>query len=183
MFLRKCRVMADIEIRTATPDDAEELLGIYKYYVENTAITYEIDAPTADDFRGRIEKTLKKYPYIAAECDGRIIGYAYAGVLKDRAAYDHSAETSIYVDVNEKRHGTGTLLYNELEKRLVSIGIKNAYACIACPEKDDEYLNHDSIKFHEKLGYTLVGPFHKCAEKFGRDYDMVWMEKIIGKHD
>ena len=164
--------MADIEIRTATPFDAEELLRIYKYYVENTAITYEIDVPTADDFRRRIEKTLKKYPYIVAEHDGRITGYAYAGVFKDRAAYERS--------VNEKRHGTGTLLYNELEKRLVSIGIKNAYACIACPEKDDEYLNHDSIRFHEKQGYTLVGTFHKCAEKFGRDYDMVWMEKIIG---
>lgn len=118
-----------------------------------------------------------------AECDGKIIGYAYAGVFKDRAAYDHSVETSIYVDLNEKRHGTGTLLYHELEKRLAEIGIKNVYACIASPEKDDEYLNHDSIKFHEKLGYTLVGTFHKCAKKFGRYYDMVWMEKMIGKHN
>ncbi len=175
--------MSEITIRTATPDDAGMLLGIYKYYIENTAITYELEVPTVDDFRGRIEKTLKKYPYIAAECDGRIIGYAYAGVFKDRAAYDHSVETSIYVDLNEKRHGTGTLLYNELGKRLAAIGIKNVYACIACPEKDDEYLNHDSIMFHEKLGYELVGTFHKCAKKFGRYYDMVWMEKMIGKHD
>lgn len=175
--------MSEITIRTATPDDAEKLLGIYKYYVENTAITYEIEVPTIEDFKGRIEKTLKKYPYIVAECDGKIIGYAYAGVFKDRAAYDHSVETSIYVDLNEKRHGTGTLLYHELEKRLAEIGIKNVYACIASPEKDDEYLNHDSIKFHEKLGYTLVGTFRKCAKKFGRYYDMVWMEKMIGKHN
>ena len=103
--------MADIEIRTATPFDAEELLGIYSYYIENTAVTYEIDVPSAEDFRRRIEKTLKKYPYIVAERDGRITGYAYAGVFKDRAAYERSAETSIYVDVNEKRHGTGTALY------------------------------------------------------------------------
>ena len=151
MFLRKCGVMADIEIRTATPFDAEELLGIYSYYIENTAVTYEIDVPFAEDFRRRIEKTLMKYPYIVAERDGRIIGYAYAGVFKDRAAYERSAETSIYVDVNEKRYGTGTALYRELEKRLA-----------------------------EKPGYTLVGKFHKCAEKFGREYDMVWMEKIIG---
>ena len=175
--------MREITIRTAKPEDAEKLLGIYKHYVENTAITYEIEVPTVDDFRGRIEKTLKKYPYIVAVCDGKIIGYAYAGVFKDRAAYDHSVETSIYVDLNEKRRGTGTLLYNELEKRLATIEIKNVYACIACPEKDDEYLNHDSIKFHEKLGYKLVGTFHKCAKKFGRYYDMVWMEKMIGKHD
>ena len=139
--------------------------------------------PTVDDFRGRIEKTLKKYPYIAAERDGKIIGYAYAGVFKDRAAYDHSVETSIYVALNEKRRGTGTLLYNELEKRLAAIGIKNVYACIARPENDDKYLNRDSIMFHEKLGYELVGTFCKCAKKFGRYYDMVWMEKMIGKHD
>ena len=180
MFLRKCGVMADIEIRTATPFDAEELLGIYSYYIINTAVTYEIDVPSAEDFRRRIEKTLKKYPYIVAECDGRKTGYAYAGVFKDRAAYERSAETSIYVDVNEKRHGTGTALYRELEKRLADMGVRNAYACIASTDKDDEYLNHDSIRFHEKQGYTLVGTFHKCAEKFGREYDMVWMEKIIG---
>ena len=71
--------MADIEIRTATPFDAEELLGIYSYYIINTAVTYEIDVPSAEDFRRRIEKTLKKYPYIVAERDGRIMGYAYAG--------------------------------------------------------------------------------------------------------
>ena len=108
--------MSEITIRTATPDDAGMLLGIYKYYIENTAITYELEVPTADDFRGRIEKMLKKYPYIVAERDGKIIGYAYAGVFKDRAAYDHSVETSIYVALNEKRRGTGTLLYNDLEK-------------------------------------------------------------------
>lgn len=180
MFLRKCGVMADIEIRTATPFEAEELLGIYSYYIINTAVTYEIDVPSAEDFRRRIEKTLKKYPYIVAERDGRIMGYAYAGVFKDRAAYERSAETSIYVDVNEKRHGTGTALYRELEKRLADMGVRNAYACIASTDKDDEYLNHDSIRFHEKQGYTLAGKFHKCAEKFGREYDMVWMEKIIG---
>lgn len=65
--------MSEITIRTATPDDAEKLLGIYKYYVENTAITYEIEVPTIEDFKGRIEKILKKYPYIVAECDGKII--------------------------------------------------------------------------------------------------------------
>ena len=173
-------MMADIEIRTATPFDAEELLGIYSYYVINTAVTYEIEVPSAEDFRRRIEKTLKKYPYIVAERDGRITGYAYAGVFKDRAAYERSAETSIYVDVNEKRHGTGTALYRELEKRLADMGVRNAYACIASTDNDDEYLNHDSIRFHEKQGYTLAGTFHKCAEKFGREYDMVWMEKIIG---
>lgn len=115
--------------------------------------------PSEEVFRRRIEKTLNKYPYIVAERDGRIIGYAYAGVFKDRAAYERSAETSIYVDVNEKRHGTGTALYRELEKRLADMGVRNAYACIASTDKDDEYLNHDSISFHESRGIRLWESF------------------------
>lgn len=78
-------------------------------------------------------------------------------MFKDRAAYERSAETSIYVDVNEKRHGTGTALYRELEKRLADMGVRNAYACIASTDKDDEYLNHDSIRFHEKQGVYACG--------------------------
>ena len=80
-----------------------------------------------------------------------------------------------------RREGKAWLVDDEVyEKRLADMGVRNAYACIASTDKDDEYLNHDSISFHEKQGYTLVGKFHKCAEKFGREYDMVWMEKIIG---
>ena len=61
-------------------------------------------------------------------------------------------------------------------------GILNVNACIAYPQTEDEYLTRDSVKFHEKLGYRMVGTFHQCGYKFGRWYDMVWMEKFIGEH-
>ena len=77
--------MENIVIRSASVNDAEALLNIYAYYVENTAITFEYDVPTLEEFTHRIENTLKKYPYLVAEKDGEILGYAYAGVFKDRS--------------------------------------------------------------------------------------------------
>ena len=88
----------NIKIKVASPKNAAELLEIYKFYVENTAISFEIETPTLQEFRARIEKTLKKYPYLIAVSQAdEILGYAYAGELKSRAAYDWSIETSIYV--------------------------------------------------------------------------------------
>ena len=194
-------------IRTATPEDAKALLDIYEYYVKETAITFEYDVPTVEDFRSRIEKTLKKYPYIVAvkssgvytggdpntagtsagsegirEDTGHIVGYAYAGPFKEREAYKYSVETTIYIDKDLRRGGLGRALYLELERQLKDQGILNLNACIGYPEKEDEHLTFDSVKFHEKLGYIMVGEFHKCGYKFGRWYNMVWMEKLIGDH-
>ena len=68
------------------------------------------------------------------------------------------------------------------KKVLAAQNITNVNACIASPETDDEYLNHNSIQFHQHLGYSMIGEFHKCAYKFGRWYNMIWMEKMIGSH-
>lgn len=171
-----------ISIRTATEDDAEELLAIYAPYVEQTAITFEYDVPSEDEFRKRISHTLEKYPYLVAEENGKIAGYAYVSPFKERAAYDWSVETSIYVDMAQKRKGIGRLLYDRLEEILKKQGILNVNACIGYPQIDDEYLTKDSVHFHERLGYHMVGTFHQCGYKFGRWYDMVWMEKFIGEH-
>lgn len=174
--------MESIEIRKASGNDAEELLGIYAPYVKNTAITFEYDVPTLENFRSRIKSTLKKYPYLVAVCDGKIVGYAYAGAFVGRAAYDWSAELSIYVDSKMKRSGIGGKLYRELEDELSKMGIVNLYACVGSPVTEDEYLTRNSIEFHEHLGFKTVGKFSKCGYKFGHWYDMVWMEKIIGEH-
>ena len=171
-----------ISIRTATEDDAEELLAIYAPYVKQTAITFEYDVPSKKDFKSRISHTLEKYPYLVAEEDGKIVGYAYVSPFKERAAYDWSVETSIYVDMIQKRKGIGRLLYDRLEEILKKQGILNVNACIGYPQIDDEYLTKDSVYFHEKLGYHMVGTFHQCGYKFNRWYDMVWMEKFIGEH-
>ena len=91
-----------VKIRSAGPEDAGCLLEIYGYYVVNTAVTFEYEIPSPEEFRARIENTLKRYPYLVLEEDGMAKGYAYAGVFKDRAAYDHSCELSIYLEKDTK---------------------------------------------------------------------------------
>ncbi len=172
----------DIKIRTAGIHDAQALLEIYAPYVRNTAITFEYEVPKLADFQKRIENTLKKYPYIVAEADGEILGYAYMGAFKERAAYDWSAEVSIYV--KEDKHGNGVerKLYAALEEISHAQHILNLNACIACSDMEDGYLTNDSVTFHSHMRYTMVGKFHQCGYKFGRWYDMVWMEKMVGEH-
>lgn len=165
-----------MNIRVARPEDAKELINIYKYYVENTTITFEYDTPTLEEFENRIKNTLVKYPYIIAEEDNKIYGYAYANAFKGRRAYDWSVETSIYVQNDTLKSGIGTLLYNELEKYLKLQNIINVNACITYP-------NEKSENFHKKFGYKTVAHFTKCGYKFGQWIDMIWMEKSIGKHD
>lgn len=170
-------------IRFATLADAEALARIYRHYVEDTAITFELEAPDAGEFATRIERTLARYPWLVAERAGTVIGYAYAGPLKARAAYDHSAEVSIYLRQDERGHGLGRALYEQLENLLRAQGVCNLYACITCsPDPDDPFLTRASIRFHEHMGYAQVGLFHDCGLKFGRWYSVVWMEKMIADH-
>lgn len=171
-----------VHMRTALVEDAKELLSIYAPYVRNTAITFEYDVPSLEEFQGRIEATLKKYPYIVALYNERIVGYAYAGMFHARKAYDRCVETSIYVDKDMRHMGIGRILHDELERELKDRGILNMYACIAYPKEEDEYLDKNSAMFHAHLGYRLVGEFYDCGYKFGRWYNMVWMEKLIGEH-
>ena len=174
--------MEEIIIRVATLEDAERLVGIYKPYVEQTAITYEYEVPSVEEFRGRIERTLEKYPYLVAEVDGRIVGYAYASTYIGRAACDWSVEVSIYVDMERKNCGVGGRLYKALEQILKEMNILNLNAAIAYSEIEDGHLTNDSIRFHEHFGYKWFGRFHNCGYKFGRWYDLVWMEKMLGEH-
>ena len=169
-------------IRKATIEDAERLLEIYAYYVKNTAITFEYDVPSLDEFRNRIDSTLKRYPYLVLEENDIIQGYAYAGAFVGRAAYDRSCEMTIYLNCNSKGRGYGRALYEALEQALKDMGILNLYACIGDPIVEDEYLTRNSEQFHKHLGFTKVGTFHKCGYKFERWYNMIWMEKIIGEH-
>ncbi|MBO5396682.1 MAG: GNAT family N-acetyltransferase [Clostridia bacterium] len=174
--------MENLRIRSASAADAEKLLDIYSYYVKNTAISYEYEVPSLKEFRQRIKNTLEKYPYLVLEKDGDILGYSYAAPFKTREAYRYSVETTIYLKNGLQKKGYGRLLLTALENELTKKGFTNANACIAFTEPDDEYLNRNSMEFHSRMGYSLVGRFHKCAYKFGRWYDMIWMEKHIGEH-
>ena len=182
-----------MHIRVATVDDAPELLAIYAPYVEGTAITAEYEVPTEDEFRGRIAHMLERYPYLVAVSDesdlagvdsqGRILGYSYVSPLNTRAAYDQSVETSIYVSRDARGRGVGRALHDRLVKILTSMNVTNMCACISATQaQDDPYLTDASIRFHERMGYRMVGRFDGCQNKFGRWYDMVWMERVIARH-
>ena len=175
--------MENIIIRNAAVEDAEAILHIYEYYVENTAITFEYDVPALGEMERRIAKTLEKYPYLVILKDDKIQGYAYAGPFKERAAYDWSVETTVYLANDAVKGGLGKKLYLALEEALKEMGILNLYACIGYPVEEDQYLTKNSAQFHEHLGYTTVGRFHQCGYKFNRWYDMIWMEKMIGNHE
>lgn len=172
----------DVAARDATLEDAERILEIYAYYVEKTAITFEYEVPTLEEFKNRMKKTMEKYPYLVIEKAGKIEGYAYAGAFNARSAYDWSCEMTIYLSHSARKCGLGRKLYEELESRLKKMGITNLYACIGYPKEEDEYLTKNSAEFHSHLGYKLAGTFHSCGYKFQRWYDMIWMEKIIGCH-
>lgn len=172
----------NIIIRRATKEDAEEILKLYAPYVTDTAITFEYDVPSVQEFAARIDHTLKKYPYLVAVEDHRIIGYAYASPFKERAAYDWAVETTIYLKQDCRGRGVGRKLYLALEEGLRKQNILNLNACIAFTQTEDKHLSNASTFFHTQLGYKKVAHFSKCGYKFETWYDMIWMEKIIGEH-
>ena len=169
-------------IRSAKPADAAALLSIYAPYVAHTAITFEYETPSPAEFTQRITETLKRYPYLVLEDAGIIQGYAYAGPFKGRAAYDWAVETTIYIRREAHGKGYGKALYTALEEELKRRHFLNAYACIAYSKREDKTLTHASPRFHERMGYALCGTFRQCGYKFGRWYDMIWMEKMLGEH-
>ena len=171
-----------VQLRVATPEDAAVLAEIYAPYVRETAITFEYAVPSVAEFAGRIAHTLEKFPYLVAENDGEIVGYAYAGAFHPRAAYQWCAEMSVYVKRDVRRMGVGRKLYDAMETILCMQRLTNVEACIAVPSAPDAHLTMDSVRFHEKMGYRMVGAFHQCGYKFDTWYDMVWMEKHIGEH-
>lgn len=171
-----------IEIRNARLSDAPRLVEIYDHYVKNTAISFEYSTPSVEEFRTRMSNTMKRYPYLVILKDGVVEGYAYAGAFVGRAAYNWSCALSIYLAQKVHKCGMGRMLYEALEKELRRMGILNLYVCIGYPEVSDEYLTTNSAEFHAHLGFEKVGEFHRCGYKFGRWYNMIWMEKTIGNH-
>ena len=163
-----------MEIRLAKPSDARSLLDIYAPYVENTAITFEYEVPTIQDFAIRIEKTLEKYPYLVAEEDGVVLGYAYASTYYARAAYDWAVELSVYVSQDARGKGVGSKLYDALEDLLDQMGYVHFLACISLP-------NEASLALHRKRGYQQVAHFPKIGYKFNRWHDIVWLQKSLDK--
>lgn len=162
-----------MQIRPVTPNDAAAIAAIYVPYVTDTAITFEIEVPTAADFAQRITTITSTHPFLVAEdLDGTVVGYAYASPYKGRAAYDWTVEVSIYIDQTFRSQGMGTALYDALEDQLTRAGMVNFLACIALP-------NDPSIAFHTKRGYEQVAHFKGVGYKFDRWHDIIWMQKRV----
>ena len=174
--------MNDIKLRVARPSDAAELLALYAPYVEETAISFETEVPSLEEFTQRMIKRLPQYPYIVAQSGGELLGYAYLSPFVGRAAYLWAAETTIYLRRDCRKMGIGKMLYTALESLARAQGIINLEACIGWTDEPDEHLTNNSAEYHAHLGYRMVGRFYKCGYKFGTWYDMVWMEKHIGEH-
>ncbi len=170
-----------VTIKNVKVSDAEELLKIYAPYVLNTSVSFETKVPTKREFKRRIRETKKSFPYLKAEKDGKIVGYAYANPFKKRDAYRFCAEVSIYVIKEYTRQGIGKMLYEELEKRLKEKGIVILYAVITADEDKDGNLKSDSIDFHSAMGYVKCGEFRNCGFKFGTWHSMVYYQKKLSQ--
>ena len=159
-------------LRLASPADAAGCLAIYRPFVESSHTTFETEVPSVEEFAQRIESTLEARPWIVAEADGRIAGYAYASPIKDRAAYQWSVEVAIYVAPDVRRRGVGCALYAALFRCLAGLGYVNAIGIIALP-------NDASIALHESLGFVKVSHLKSIGFKLGAWHDSGWWQKRL----
>lgn len=151
-------------IRVASADDAAAVAAIYAPYVLDTAISFEETPPSPDEMAGRIAATLATYPFLVAEQDGAIVGYAYGGAHSARPAYRWSANVSVYVDGGAHRRGVGRSLYTALIDHLRRQGMHSLFAGIALP-------NDKSVGLHEALGFVHLGTYQDVGFKLGRWHD------------
>lgn len=166
-------------IRIATEADSAALAEIYGWYVEHTAVSFEYEAPTAQEFAGRIREILLTHPFFVFEENGVLLGYAYAHPLIRRKACDWAVEVSIYIHRDARGKGIGRALYVALEKILRKQNVCTLEACVASCDREDPYLTDGSVRFHTRMGYTQVGKMSDCGYKFGSWYHLLWMEKHI----
>ncbi len=160
-----------LEIRNAKVEDAEAVAEIYNYYITDTHHTFETELVSVEMMAARITAVSKRFPFLVADLDGTVTGYAYAVRFKLREAYEHSAEVSIYVKSDEKQRGLGTSLYSKLFEELADTHVHAIIAGIALP-------NDSSVKFHEKLGFEKVAHFREVGYKLGRWIDVGYWEKM-----
>lgn len=154
-----------MNIRLAIADDAEAVAAIYAPYVRNTPITFETVVPSVAEMAERIERTLVGHPWLVCATGTDVVGYAYAGPYRTRAAYQWSAEVTVYVRTDAHRRGVGRALYTALLALLPLQNFYNAYAVITVP-------NAASVALHEVLGFTPAGVTHRVGFKLGRWHDV-----------
>lgn len=168
--------MSAAQIRLVQEKDIPSILEIYRPYVLETAISFEYEVPSIEDFNRRVRIIACDYPYLVYLLDEKIIGYAYAHKQMERAAYQWNAELSVYVDQSYVRRGIGKALYGCLLEILSIQHVQNVYGIVRTP-------NPNSEKLHESFGFRKLGVFHQTGYKSGCWHDVTWFEKSIGTHD
>lgn len=160
-------------IRTATVQDAEAICRIYNHYITNTVITFEEETVNNHDIANRIKTTLATgLPWLVAEEDNVVLGYAYASPWKSRTAYQFSVETSVYLDPSASRKGWGSQLYQALFIQLKNTKVRTVIGGIALP-------NPASIALHEKLGMRKSAHFNEVGYKFNKWIDVGYWQKSL----
>jgi L-amino acid N-acyltransferase YncA len=164
-------MIMSITMRTATLDDAEQVLEIYAPFCVATPISFETEAPSVDEIRRRIAAALEFFPWLIAEDGGRILGYAYASRHRERAAYRWSADVSAYVCEGSRGKGVGRALYTSLFAILRLQGIHNILAGITLP-------NPASVALHEAMGLRPIGLYPSIGYKCGAWHDVGWWQLV-----
>ncbi len=165
-------------IRPCRPADLAAITAIYAQQVLHGTGTFETTPPTLAEMTARREDVLaKQLPYLVAETDGEIIGFAYCNWFKARPAYRYSAEDSIYLSPEAQRRSLGRALLTELAARAEAAGVRKLIAVIG------DSANAGSIGLHRSVGFEPVGVLKSCGWKFNRWLDVVLMEKVLGAGD
>ena len=165
-----------MSVRQATEQDVPRILEIYAPYVKNTAISFEYTVPDLTEFTKRFLGITAQFPWLVWEEDGTVLGYAYGSRPFERAAYQWSAASSIYLCPEACGKGIGKKLYTALESLLQKQGYRKVYAVITTA-------NEESVAFHRALGYRHTATMPDCGYKFGKWYGTVWMEKDLNTWD
>jgi len=155
-------------LRLAAPADAAQIAAIYAPFCLETAVSFETTAPDEGQMRERISTLMQRYPWLVAVSEtGDVLGYAYAGKHRERAAYRWSVDFTAYLAPEAKRRGIGTALYRALMRICQSLGYYRAFAGITLP-------NEASVRLHEKIGFRPIGVYRRVGFKLGRWHDCGW---------
>jgi phosphinothricin acetyltransferase len=165
-----------MKVRDANEDDADACAAIYAPYVTDTAITFEYEPPSAAEMARRIAAAQRAHAWLVLEDDGRVVGYAYGGPYKERAAYRWSSEVSVYLETGRRRSGSGRLLYAALFERLAERGFHTLVAGMTLPNDASEGL-------HRAMGFEPIGIFRRVGWKHGRWRDVAWAQRSLGMDD
>src|SRR5258706_5166869 len=171
---RFCSAMTktDFTIREATARDAQAICGMYNPHIRDTIVSFEEIEVPIPEMRERIAGVTQSFPWLVAEQNGVLLGYAYAGTFSKRSAYRHSVETTIYVEEAARGHGFGAELYFALLDRLRAMPLRTALGIIALP-------NAASVALHEKCGFKKVAHLSEVGFKFGRWIDVGYWQIVL----